>query len=215
VGDPRCDELVEFASDLDLGAEADLLGNVAALQAIAAAGPLVGKIQIGIDEDRTAAAMVRDDDADLAVVGLAQAVAPLAGDADGVLALLGEAGPIEDQDAVGIAEIPWNLTMELPAHLGIFPLALAGEALEALRGPVVGDRNGFDALSMQVARQPLQVHLAELGLLLPIEERREGSREAVKALDQAFNDGWVHPRGLEEFLRDVWNRQRSIVHDCE
>ena len=97
--------------------------------------------------------------------------------------------------------------MELPADLGVLPLALAGEALEPLPGTVMGDRDGLDALAVKIACEPFEVNLSKLCLLLPVEERREGTGEAVQTADHALNVGRVDLRGLEKPLRNVRNRQ--------
>ena len=152
--------------------------------------------------------MEGDEDADLAVVSFPQAVAPLAGDAGGVLAFLGEAGAVEHQDPVGVAQISCDLAVKLFANLRVLPFPLTGEALKALAGTMMGDRDGLNGLSMQIAGEPLEVDSGQGSLLLAVEKRRKGAREAVQATEESFNVSRVDPGGFEKLLRDVRNRQR-------
>src|SRR5579872_667823 len=208
VGDARSDPLVEFAGEADFGTEPDLLRDMGGVESGPAAGPLVRKIKIPVHQDGAALAVVGDEDAHLAIVGLSQTVAPLAGDAGGVRAFLGETGAVEHQDPVGVAQISCDLAVKLFANLRVLPFPLTGEALKALAGTMVGDRDGLDRLSMQVAGEPLEVDPRQGSLLLAVEKRREGTGEAVQPADETFDVRWVDPDGFEKLLRDVRNRQR-------
>ena len=70
---------------------------------------------------------------DLAIGLLAQGPAVLPLDADGVLALLGEAGVVDDEDPAGLAKVSGHDgAITLPDGLPVVPGALADELLEGL-----------------------------------------------------------------------------------
>ena len=91
---------------------------------------------------------VAEVDADLTVLDLAQAAAPLALDADGLLALLDEGGGVEDEDAVGLSQALADLAGEFGDEGLVVPGGLADELLEPLALAVVkvGDALGVLAL---------------------------------------------------------------------
>src|SRR4051794_24682956 len=70
------------------GGEADLPGHAGLVHAHAIPGPLPGQVEAGIDQGVALVRDVSQVDAELTVLEFAQAAAPLAGDADGLLALL-------------------------------------------------------------------------------------------------------------------------------
>ena len=120
-------------------------------------------------------------DRDLAVADLAQAARVLPGHPRGVLALLGEAGVVEDQDGVALGgqgqQPPDALAVEVvvvPGHAGQQPLqGLLGGA-----GDDLGD--GVAVLVGVLGQEPGQVALqgaARLGALeVGAERRQEGSQ---------------------------------------
>ena len=89
--------------NLWLGAELDILGDLGLLAAVRIEGPLLGQIQPGGDGPGQGAFGVVTVDGNLAVAGLAQGARVLPLHADGALALLGEAGVVEDEDGVAFA----------------------------------------------------------------------------------------------------------------
>src|SRR3954452_5739008 len=117
---------------------------------------------------------VVDADGDLTVGLLAQGAAILPLDADGMLALLGEAGVVEDEDPLGAGEGLGQVLSIAPGESLVVPGALVDELLEGLLGVLgvetrrQGDacREGFDALALAVVEQPLEIDAAPGGLLL-------------------------------------------------
>src|SRR5436190_5874378 len=91
-----------------------------------------------------------------------------------MLALLGEAGVVEDEDALGAGEGLGQMLSIAPGQRLVVPGALVDELLEGLLGVLgvearrEGDapREGFDALALAVVEQPLEVDAAPGGLLL-------------------------------------------------
>src|ERR1700690_371604 len=73
---------------------------------------------------------------------------------------------------------------------------------------MMGDRDGLNGLSMQIAGEPLEVDSGQGSLFLAVEKRRKGAREAVQATEESLNVRRVNPGGFEKLLRDVRNRQR-------
>ena len=206
--DSRSHALVEFLGDLDLGPESDLLGDMAAIQSGTASRPVMGKVEVAIDQHAASRADVGEKDADLAVLFLSEMVAPLAFHADGMSALLGEAAAVKAEDPVGIAEITGDLAVEFLADASVVPLALPTESLETLSRLVVGDRDGLDRLTMQVAGQPLQIHPRQARLFFAVEEGREGTGERFESVTQPLGLGGIDLRGVEQFLRNGGNAQR-------
>ena len=113
---------------------------------------------------------VVDRDGDLAVGLLAQLAAVLMLDADGVLALLGEAGIVDDEDPLGTGEGLSHhgaVAMEDPLFV---PGALVDELLHGLFGIVDVARSsagsgtrldhGLDALALAVLEQAAEVDAA-------------------------------------------------------
>src|SRR5262249_60929829 len=80
--------------------ELDVLGDVGLLAAGRVCGPLLGQVQPGGDGPAQGALGVVTVDGDLAVGGLAQGAGVLPLDAHRAVALLGEAGVVEDEDRV-------------------------------------------------------------------------------------------------------------------
>jgi hypothetical protein len=64
------------------------------------AGPVLGQIEPCVDEAMALAAAKNSTDGDLAIVDLSQAAAILPGHTDGLAALFGKAGVIDDEAAV-------------------------------------------------------------------------------------------------------------------
>ena len=93
-------------------------------------------------------------------------------DADGVLALLGEGGVVDDEDAVGVGERLGHDGAVAPPDGLLVPGALAEELLQGLvgvgdvqarrQGDAVGDR--LDALAVAVGDQAAEVDAAPGGL---------------------------------------------------
>src|SRR5206468_2227368 len=118
---------------------------------------------------------VVDRGGDLAVGRLARGPAVLPLDADGELALLGEAGVVDDEDALGRGEGRGHgRAVSLPDGL-LVPGALAEELLEGLvevldlqagrEGDLAGE--GLDALAVAVEEQALEVDAGVGGLAGP------------------------------------------------
>src|SRR5439155_23576473 len=77
----------------------DLLGDVGLMAMLGVAGAFLGEVEAGIDERLAPWRDVGQIVADLAVIDLAEATAPLACDTARLGALLGDAVVVEDEDA--------------------------------------------------------------------------------------------------------------------
>ena len=71
-------------------------------------------------------------DRDLAVANLTQGTGVLACDADGAATLLGEAGVVEDQDAIALGGQAEHVLDALPVEVVLVPVDGRQKALEAL-----------------------------------------------------------------------------------
>src|SRR5207248_11628382 len=88
--------------NLRLGLEGDVGRDLGLGAAGRVEGPLLGQVQPRGDGPGQGTFGVVAVDGDLAVAGLAQSAGVLPLDADGALALLGEAGVVEDEDGVAL-----------------------------------------------------------------------------------------------------------------
>jgi hypothetical protein len=207
VGKLGNDERQKVLCDSDLGPKSGRPRDVAGVQTNTASGPFMRKIEISVDERITAPSNVADEDPHLAIFLLPQTAAPLTDDADGVGTLLGETAGVEDQNSVGITEDLGDLAMKLASNVEILPLPLPDEPLQALARMMVRDGDRLDRFPVQVADEPLQIHLGELCLLLPIEERREGLGELSQLLERFSSLRWPDLGGAENLLWKDWNGQ--------
>ncbi len=87
--------------DLALGAELHLLGNAGLATALRIGKALLGNIQFALHQGGNPIPHHGGEDADLAVVDLAQTAVPLAGDTGRQVALLGK-GALVDQQRAGV-----------------------------------------------------------------------------------------------------------------
>jgi hypothetical protein len=82
---------VQIQGALRLGAERDTTRDADLTTAFLIEDPLLGPIELVLQQGRAGRGDADEEDADLAVVLLAEPAAPLAGHAGGVVALLGRA----------------------------------------------------------------------------------------------------------------------------
>jgi hypothetical protein len=85
--------------------------------------------------------------------------------ADGLGALLGEGGGIEDQHAVGLSPLGADLVGQFREEGLVFPVGLSDELLQSLSLAVMQVGNGLGILAGQVGEEALVV--AGVGLLRP------------------------------------------------
>src|SRR6185437_10240308 len=129
-------DLVEqLQGDLALGLERTAGdGDPRPLQAFRVLGPGLGQVEPQRQGIMTLGADVVDRRGDLAIGFLPQRPAILALDTDGVLALLGEAGVVDDEDALRIGEGLGQQRTIAFQDLLLVPGALVDELLEGLLG---------------------------------------------------------------------------------
>ena len=83
------------------------------VHAPAVLGPLLWQVESSIAQGVALVRDVAEEDADLAVLDLAEPPAPLALYSDGLLALPGEGGGVEDKDGVGLAQVGTDLALQV------------------------------------------------------------------------------------------------------
>ena len=166
-------------------------GIPARVQALLVGGPLLGQVQADVDQGVVVAADVGEVDADLAVVDLAQAAAPLALDADRSSALLGEGRWVEDEDAVGTAQLLTHLPGQLREPGVVVPGRLADKLLQRLAFLVVEVGDGFDVLVFEVGNQARDIRMGMLPLFAPLEPFDEGVQEAFQSRPHAAEDAGI------------------------
>ena len=144
--------------DLRLGLEANLRGHMGLGTSGQVFSPVPGQVQPGRDRPGHSTFGIVAVDGDLAVAFLAQGAGVLPGDAHRALALLGEAGVIEDQDAVSLAGQSEHLLDTLAVEVVLVPSRGGEQALELLFGGVGDARgDGIAVLVGQLGQQPSQV----------------------------------------------------------
>jgi hypothetical protein len=117
-------------------------------------------------------------DGDLAVADLAQGARVLAGDADGSLALLGEAGVVDDQDAVALGGQPEQARDARAVEVVLVPGHGGEQALEALLGGAGDDLGeGVAVLVRVLGEQSGEVAFEGLRALAAREVDAEGGEE--------------------------------------
>ena len=145
-------------------------------------GPVLGQVEPPVQGGVTGRSGVGQEDADLAVVDLAQPAAPLAGDAAGLGPLLGEGAGVDDHDAVGLGQLLADVAPQLGHHGLVVPLAGADEELDRLAGQAGLDGDRLAGLALQAAEQAADdqggVHL----LLDAVELREIALEEAGQAV---------------------------------
>src|SRR5262249_6246908 len=106
-------------------------------------GPILGQVEAAREQGLAVAADVGQEDAHLTVLDLAQAAAPLAGDAARRGPLLGETRAIDDENGVGVADLLLDVAPQLGQDVVVTPAAGADEQLE---GPAVEGGGGGDGV---------------------------------------------------------------------
>jgi len=96
-------------------------------------GPLLGQIQFAVKKRATGGRGVGHKHADLTVLTFAGGAAILAFDADGLGAFLEEAGFINDQHRIGMAEVLDDVGTQVVADLIGVPVGGGEQALHAIR----------------------------------------------------------------------------------
>jgi hypothetical protein len=92
---------------------------------------------------------VSEEDADLAVIDFAEATTPLTGHAARLGAFLGEAGGVEDEGGLGVADLFANVAAEFGGDGRIVPLGGADEELEGTAGEAGVDGNGLSGFTLE------------------------------------------------------------------
>src|SRR5829696_775542 len=117
---------------LGLGAHPDLLWHSASLAALLVMSPLLGQIQLPVDESLTPKGGIGQKHPDLAVLRLAGGAGVLALDPDALLALLDEARFIDDEDRTLLTQMLTHIASEIVAHgIGV-PVGSTQQVLKAV-----------------------------------------------------------------------------------
>ncbi len=156
------------------------------------AGPALGQVQRGAEQPGAGAGPEGRGHGDLAVPDFAQTARVLPRDADRVVALLGKAGVIEQQDATPFG----HLRAQDAPHGGRRPGRVGDEMLETLVGRGVGQarEHRLHRLAGTIAQQPGDVVPERDGLRPMAEARRERRQPGHQALQ---------------------HRSRIVVEHCE
>ena len=190
--------------DLPLRTIASFSGYSTLFPAYSIVGPRLRQIEIGIDAEHAPTDLILERDGDLAVADLAEGPAVLAGHAHRVLALLDEAGVIDDQRA-GMAKRPADpLTHRFPDDL-VLPVALVDELLERLDVVLLRLIDGaqplghrLDALPLTVEQKAAKVRLTPELPLAAADARRDVGHVRLEIPLQLLQDSCLHDAKSEE-----------------
>ena len=137
---------------------ANRVGNRRLLAAVQVACPrFFGNVQVGVEERVEVPARVREIHRHDAVVDLAGRAAVLALHARRVVALLGEARLVEDEDLVPVMNATRDLRLHPISHRVLVPSKETEELLQAPRRDASGVRHRFDRLALERAELALDV----------------------------------------------------------
>src|SRR5215203_146858 len=118
---------------LGLGAHPDLLWHSGPLAALLVMSPLLGQIQLPVDESLTPKGGIGQKHPDLAVLRLAGGADVLALDPDALLTLLDEARLIDDQNTlIAFAQMLDHVASEIVAHEIGVPVGSTQQVLKAV-----------------------------------------------------------------------------------
>ena len=168
-----------------------VLGDAGLGTPVLVLGPLPGQVEADIDQGVVAAADVGEVDADLAVVDLAQAAAPLPLHADRGGALLGEGRRVEDEDPVGATQLLAHLAGQFGEPGVVVPGGLADELLQRLAVLVVQVGDGLDVLVLQAGDQARDIVAGMLGLFAALEQFDKRVEEAFEPGQNAAEDAGI------------------------
>ena len=157
------------------------------LAALLVVSPVLGQVQAAIQRGMAAGGGIQQEDADLAVVLLAQAAAPLTLDAAGVAALLGKGAGIDNQDGGRVSQFLLGVASQLSQEGVVVPLACADEVLHGLARSASLESDGFAGLALQAAETPSNHDGGQLALFVAIEQRQVALQEAGQVVAAAGN----------------------------
>ena len=182
-------------------AEADRGWHSGLLTSPLAVGPFLGQVEPEIDQRLFAARNVAEIDTDLAVVDLAEPTAPLPLHAHRLRPLLGKGRRVENQDAIGFAQLRAHLPHQFSQQRLVIPLRLADEFLQTLPFPVVQISNRFHILAVQVRQQSLDV-VPGVGLSLRrLQDRDEGLQKGFQPGQHAAQQAGADLSIVEQFVQ--------------
>src|SRR5262245_17382061 len=180
----------QFQGEVMLGPIDDVVGNAGLATTFAVVAPAFGQEEFGVEHGAEARVEGAEGelDRDDTVGGLAEPAAILPLHAGSHLAGFGMAGVVEDAEGLGILMIAGDELLNAIAGARVIPDIAVEKLLEGAGGDVVEQRDGLDALALQVAELPAHI-MAEMFARL-------GSSEAVGELVQKLGQGWCERKNL-------------------
>jgi len=184
-GSPFGALLEPLPRESEAGARLHLFGDARRFATAAVSRPFLREVEAGVNRRVSLTGDVSHEDADLAVVDLAEPDEPLPLDADRLGPPLGERREIEDDHGVGLAGVLADLAGQGGQQRRAVPGHLAGELLQALAFPVmkVGDRLAGLAFELGQGDGPVLGGVPPLPA--PGERLRMGLDERVGPLEGA------------------------------
>ena len=161
--------------------------------------PVLGQVQPPIHQGTAAGGGIGQEDAELAVVDLAQSAAPLARHTTGGGPLLDEATAIQDHDRLGVGQFVTDVSAQLVDDRVVLPGAGADEGLDglAVQTGLGGDR--LAGLAFQTAEEPVDDRAGMSPMFDAVEARevavKEGGQAVLAAFDGLGGEGGVGQEG--------------------
>src|SRR5450755_297121 len=159
------------------GAELHRFGHARLVAARAVLGPFLGKIKTCIDQSLFLPGDVSHEDADLAVLDLAEPATPLSCHADRFGPLLGERRRVENDHGVRLAEVLTNLMGQGGEQRLVIPGDCPDEVLQALALLVMEVGNRLAGLAWEFGKEARHVFSGMTSLLSLVEGYGEGLDE--------------------------------------
>jgi hypothetical protein len=140
-----------------------------------------GQEEFGVDEAGRLAVRERGEDADLAVVDLAQPAIPSPGNPGGAFALLGETAFVDDQRPAALGEMSLGPGGHLPNDTGVIPVRDTQHMLHLL---VVAAGNDVGHALHVAAFDPVEA--ANVALCAALDAARRGAEQSGKRRKVGF-----------------------------
>ena len=200
VGHIRPAPVQQVVRDLPGLAVGHVRGDVALLAPHGIVDPVLGQVEVAVEEGVPLGRGVGQEDAELTVLLLAQPAAPLAGHPATVGALFGEGAGVEHEHAVRSRQLLTDVPPQFGHDLLVVPNAAADEEFEVLAwdAGLGGDR--LDGLPREPAEEPANEGAGVPALFFAVEQRQIALQEArdvvTAAADVGGRDFGVGEQGL-------------------
>src|SRR5215218_3670562 len=202
---------------LGLGAHPDLLWHSGPLAALLVMSPLLGQIQLPVDESLTPKGGIGQKHPDLAVLRLAGGAGVLALDPGAALALLDEARLIDDEDRTLLAQMLSHIASQIVAHEIGVPVGSSQQMLYAIGCSVSRHFSQLPrVLALGCRKQTAQIVPRPASNLAAREERGDSFVECIHLLGPRAHRLSIHCLWHHILLRQREHdaRDYTTIYNC-